>query len=265
MDVSEIIEKARQLVQPQKLPPNNTWDRHRYEIIRHILKEDPEKFLTWSTVQATMFVGEAPYIMGQLQDIKDSKKERYLEAIIEDDFGNPPRLSYWEQSSGNLVHQMFHLKQLEDITKKRVDQFSTIVEFGGGYGAMCALARRLGFTGEYHIYDLPEFSLLQQYYLSNLGYTATFHADERGFDVPPESVDLLIACFSLSEVPANMRSAFFALCKPKYALIAYQDKYAGLDNKQIFDDFARRYEQYTWTKIPPKYSKITNYLIGKRK
>ena len=35
---------------------------------------------------------------------------------------------------------------------------------------MAVICRQLGFKGDYTIIDLPEFSLLQEYYLSNTGY-----------------------------------------------------------------------------------------------
>jgi len=261
MTKDELIARASQLESLAEAP-SFTWPRHRREIVRHMLAGDVENMLNWSTVTATMFVGEAPFIQGELQDLH-GKDKRYLDAIKESDFGNPPRLSYHKQTSGNLVHQMFHIKQLEDTIGKTVDRMRSVVEFGGGYGAMCLLFHRLGFSGEYHIYDLPEFSLLQEFYLSNMGISATYHPVGRGFQVPPDYVDLLVACFSMSEVDQDLRLAFFATCKPRYALIAYQGKYAEYNNHALFKQFAERFDAYEWITLKPKHCQHSNYLIGR--
>ena len=51
-----------------------------------------------------------------------------------------------------------------------------IVEFGGGYGSMCRLVRKLGFKGRYVIFDLRPILALQKYYLG-------LHGVEAGYDL----------------------------------------------------------------------------------
>ncbi|KAJ1474744.1 hypothetical protein T484DRAFT_1831154, partial [Baffinella frigidus] len=48
-----------------------------------------------------------------------------------------------------------------------------VVEFGGGYGCLCNLMHTGGFEGQYLLYDLPVFSLIQTYYLSSNGWTVS--------------------------------------------------------------------------------------------
>ena len=73
-----------------------------------------------------------------------------------------------KDSSNNLLHHAYNLLQLDLHTP--LHKLPTILEFGGGYGSTARLAFRLGFQGTYLIFDLPEFSALQRFYLSTLNF-----------------------------------------------------------------------------------------------
>jgi hypothetical protein len=114
----------------------------------------------------------------------------------------PDTYSNNTQYSMNLIHQAYHLTQWEQATGKRIEHLNTIVEFGAGYGAMALLCRRLGFEGQYIIYDLPEFSLLQEYYLSQFGMIDKMEWNPAE---KPKDADLFMALYSISEVPFEDR------------------------------------------------------------
>lgn len=215
MNAQQLYDKFRRMPNTP-VPPYHTWERHRYELRQHILRgDDISDFTNWSTVQATMFVGEAPYIVNEYLSLCDEWPE-CLPAIAEGVTGNPKRLSFAPETSGNMVHQAYHLLQLRR-TGLDINSMRSIVEFGGGYGAMARLCRKLGYRGKYYIHDLPEFSYLQQYYL-----------EQEGIDFIPgfcENADLLIACYSLSEVSEDTRLQFMSVVNPRCVLISYADVY----------------------------------------
>ena len=49
------------------------------------------------------------------------------------------------------------------------ENFDFIFEFGGGYGAMCEILHRAGFSGEYYIYDVPSMNKIQEHFLESSG------------------------------------------------------------------------------------------------
>lgn len=205
----------------ESLPPliaSNIWQERCLQLREKILTDNPEIFLQWPTVNSTMFVANAPYLINELTPLK----------IQDPGFGGP--VMYSANLSGNYIHQGYHLKQWQDKTGKQVGNLGHIVEFGGGYGAMAVICRQLGFEGDYAIIDLPEFSLLQEYYLSNTGYLdkVQFVSEFSG------DCDLLIAIHSLSEVDLATRSLTLESIQAKHALFVYSCEYEGIDNLAWF-------------------------------
>ena len=119
-----------------------------------------EDFLNWSAIQATMFVGHAPYIPAEWEYVIREDPRRWMNAISHE-YGLAPNT--------NLMHQCYHLANWERFANRRVDSLRTIYEIGGGYGALCLICRRLGFEGEYIISDYPELRLIQEFYLESNG------------------------------------------------------------------------------------------------
>ena len=272
----------------KETPKPYTWARHRWSIRRHLGQtQDASNFLTWSTLHATMFVAEAPYISNELDELMEWEPiKAHPEILDETEFGGAPRLSYMPSTSGNLVHQAYHLYMWAKTTGLDINDVNGIVEYGGGYGAMVLLAYRLGFKGNYHIIDLPEFTLLQKYYLSNV-LPLLFLKDMRltFSDYPkktfsnkqrltfsqhpgwiPSTNPLLIACYSFSEVPVKTRNKFLLFDFSSY-LIAYQDRYDDIDNNEYFRNFA--YDRNTtcdieWHSLLKDIQPGHSYLIGKK-
>lgn len=251
---------------PAEQPEPHRWPRHCYEIHKHAESGDP--LLTWGTLHATMFVGDVSWLeqeywfLRSLDALTGDGWARMKAATREDDFGDPPRLSYDEGASGNLIHQAYHLALWEITTKKRVEDLERIVEFGGGYGAMCKIVRRLGFEGDYVIYDLPELSLIQRYYLSNLGIQADLSVVDGLTDIeriPPG--DLMIGLYSLTEAPIALRNTFTASRFPAY-LIAHQDEYFGENLSRWSDWFMSDRDDLNWKVMENNILPGHRYIIG---
>jgi len=230
------------------LEPETTWDRHRLAFRDHVAENDIDDFLNWSTTQATMFVGEAPYIKMEY-DTLAGEADFWEKAIQEPGIGNPPRLSYAPYTSGNYVHQAYHLKQWLDWSGRKVSELESVYEIGAGYGTMAVILRRLGFEGPYATFDLPELDLLRGWYLSRLGVKG-----EEAVDDP----DLLIALYSVSEMPLEERE----VVKANSYLIGYQAHWDGIDNHRYFDWLTSEHDHVTWFKYSSETYNNHWYLIG---
>jgi len=215
-------------------PPRYTWERHRWEMRRHVQRDDVGCFLGWSTVTATMFAGETPFIRSELEALRAQPdwESRWLPAIQDSGVGQAPRMSSEPSTNANMVHQAFHLMMWNKATLREVRDLETVTEFGGGYGAMCLVASRLGFKGTWRMVDFPEMCLLQSYYLSrhDLGCAVEFLPSEPWVaEDLPTPADLYVACYSLSETPLVERAAYLDGQVGSY-LLALQEQWDDVDN-----------------------------------
>lgn len=269
MDAKHLRKEIRDLPKTPRDTDRDAWPRHRYEIRKHILEHDISHFLSWSTVVATMFVGNNKWVDNEFYELQSRFDfARLKNAILEENIGKPERLLIADYTSPNLVHQLYHLVQWMDVSEKSADKLDVIVEFGGGYGAMCAIVKRLGFTGDYYLFDFPEFLLLQQYYLSQIKQDENVHfkvMDNNRFPVPPAQVDLFIACFSLSEAERELRDAFFGMTNAEWNLIAHQPFFGGDNLTKYYDHYMKLHaEKYNWHVRRNPHLNVCRYVIGEK-
>jgi hypothetical protein len=171
------------------------WGNCQVALVNHLLTTDVTQFLTWPEVLNTMFVGEANTARVEYDALQADDWDYWSDLIRENGFGGAPKLSYDTHTSGNLVHQAYHLMRWQTTTGRRVSELNTIVEIGAGYGALAMLVRRAGFRGRYVIIDLPAFALLQRFYLAQANVEAEWGAPGDKIDA-----DLVIGLWSLSEM-----------------------------------------------------------------
>jgi hypothetical protein len=224
--------------------PDAYWAAMAAAIQRHVGTDGLERFLEWSSVTATMFVGPAAGYLAQEQaELLAADPERWSAVPVE--FGGYP--------DSNLVHQAYHLSQWERHTGRRVGDLGRIAEIGGGYGAMARLCRRLGFAGDYVIYDLPAVTDLQQYYLAATGTAADCRSVFEG-----EACDLLIALYSLSEMGLATQQRYLAGMACQHFLIGVHDAdWWGVDTHAPLD-------AHFWAgqRVEHPYLSGRYYLIG---
>jgi hypothetical protein len=190
-----------------------------------------------------MFAEEVPFVRAEFDELAAAG---WRARLAEDAIGDPPPLTYALDSSGNLVHHVYHLWRFERATGRTLADYDQIVELGGGYGSMCRLALRAGFAGRYVIADLPSFQALQRFYLSQLPAAEPqlgeairlVGADELPAALEPGRRTLMIATWSLSEMPIDTRQRLLAAVLPLAPdhLLAYQPQFSGVDNVAWFDE-----------------------------
>lgn len=247
----DLIPRSKHL----RTPWENTCERLRADI----REKDPNTFLTWPTVVATMFAGGS-YIEQELQSMQgDVNWPKWLQAMQAPSFGGRPSDSYSAyQANSNTVHQTFHLYLWELYTRFSIAKLGRVVEWGGGYGAMAIVLSNLGFSGEYNIVDFPEFLALQEYYLSHT-HPAIESVNFGG--VFQEPVDLFIANFSLSETPFEDR----LIPEAASYLISYQAVFDGMDNVAWFDKYQDDHPEVVWYHFDHPYLDTCFYLLGMTK
>lgn len=221
-------------------PPH--WEYWRWDLWRRAQENKPENFTKWPCVHHCMLVDhwwpevmrtEVDYLFGE--NGQDGALFRGLTT---------------ESEYRNQLHQMYHIRRWQEVTGKRIADMQTIYEFGGGYGAMALVANRLGFRGKYYIYDLPEFALLQQWYLEQHGVTNVEwvgHSAEN-------TVDLFIACYSLSETNYNHRDYTLQRIKAGSYLFLYSGIWEDYDNVVWFTDldFGKTWAHEHIKHLPPE-------------
>lgn len=237
------------------LPPvegTDIWANHRRSLRKHILESDPKSFLKWSTVQATMYVN-APFIPTEYKALPD----RLREVAKGRNFGGMAYRGY----DTNLIHQAYHLREWERVTGQRIESLNRVIEFGGGYGAMCLICQRLGYQGSYWIEDLPELLALQDFYLSN---TAPALLNYFGLPYSYEC-DLFIASHSLSEIEPEERGRVLRGLRANSFLFVFHCEHNGVDNLEWFRQLAKDKPEYEWSSWYTEHLPNQWYQVGVRK
>lgn len=242
------------------------WDRNRAALRQHLKTDKLEDFLRWSTVEKTMFVGDVGFVRKEYDELFSNGVNPFRDwqrVIAEPEIGNPKLL--WGWTSGNLIHQLYHLKQWLDRSRVIVSQLSAICEIGAGYGAMALICHRLGFRGRYHIIDLPELIRLQRYYLGqlNIGRVKWFTLDEY-MKIPVLQDSLLIACHSIGEMPIVVRERLLSQIDADAYLFASSYEFEGVDNETWLQRFADGKPGYDWAQWPHPWQENALYQVGVR-
>lgn len=204
------------------------WEHWRHDLYKRVLTEDVTQFWEWPCIYHCMLVehwqGPVAYELAHLDS-------RYWDAVALPRFGPGDGILMADgYLSRNMIHQAYHIQQWENATGQRIAALDTIIEFGSGYGAMALLCHRLGFDGRYVIYDLPEFSLLQEYYLSHFGLLdkVTWNPKKK-----PKDVDLFMALYSLSEIEPGERMRYLPSVVDSY-LFLYSGQWEKWNNVEWF-------------------------------
>ncbi len=284
-------QELRRRIEAFRIPPSGAdkpseqiWKGFMERFLETVRRDDPRAFLRWPVIRKAMCVGNQPYLTLELLSLRSNPgwRQRWRPALRESPAGHP--LPFWARpsSSGNLIHHAYHLAQFETRTGRPAAAFSSVFEFGGGYGSMCRLFHQSGFAGRYVIYDLPPFSALQSYYLSSLGLPLLaadqLAAAERGITCvsDPRALELALAWAgleralfvgtgSISETPSSVREQIMpeaARCDG--VLIAYWRQFGEVNNHVFFSDWAVRQPDFVWDHRGIKTLPDHFYLFGTR-
>ena len=259
----------------------NNWIANINELFQLLNNKDPREFIRWDVIRRTMFVGNVPYVIKELNYLRKNNWDLWKNAIKESKVGCPTPFLLYPSSSGILIHHAYHLARFENQTGEKISDVHYVFEFGGGYGSMCRLIHNMGCNGNYVIFDFPVFSALQVFFLKMLGLNAELDINTHigGISCISEISQLekiiskmlnkkiiFIATWSISEAPVETRDSILKLVKSfDLFLIAYQKSFGEVDNNLFFSDWIKCMNNIEWynceiTHLPNNY-----YLFGKRK
>lgn len=266
------------------LPSEKEWAENINRLHDLVLGEDPRCFLRWDVIKRTMLVENAPYVSKELHYLKslDSWKTHWAPAITETPVGKPYLYWLYPASSENLIHNAYHVAQLQANTGLTVKDMDFVLEFGGGYGSLCRLFFNLGYKGKYVIYDFPAFSALQQYFLKSIGINVypieSFSHEKSGVfcvssveqlspiikSVSENDKSMFVATWSISETPIEFRRSILDLASSlKAFLIAYQESFGEADNVAFFEDWTKSQKTVEWQNFEIAHLACSHYLFGK--
>jgi putative sugar O-methyltransferase len=227
---------------------NPQWNNYQERILQDFLR-DPNNFLRSKFIAQTMH--HAHYELSNRcinQMLRSVKSRRYLSLLSESPVGNPITDLSCPSSSPAMIQQVHHLMKIEEAFGN-LRTFDRIVDIGGGYGGFTKVVKKLGFTGEYVVYDLPVMHRIQDIYLRAVfGFSedvATIDKIKR-YTKPSNLLEdlkstplrtLLVATWSLSEMPMLLRDELLAVMPyVNSAFIAFQRDFGGIDNINYFHE-----------------------------
>ena len=221
----KLEEKAKNIKQYSK-NLTNTHKEFSNKIYKLILSGKIRYFLNFSFVQQMFFIHNRLFIFRELLEIFRDKNFLFWKKILkEDNSGFPPRYFLYPKSSGNRIHQTYHLYKFNEFCNKNLKTFDLVFEFGGGYGNMARTFKKINPKCVYIIFDTKPVNLIQWYYLNLLKMNASLSIKSKSKiflinDLNDLNVllkkytcknSLFIANLSLSEVPILFRKKNFEL------------------------------------------------------
>lgn len=237
---SEVSKKLRKIKTENS---SNYWNEM-LEIFDHDFKTLPlERFKVWASVISVPFMSQSKsseYIRRGLNAVYEnpSIKDVISEPIVGlDKEVDLPAFQVFSDLPFTM-NRLQHFGHL-DIAKltDKVKDMKRIVEIGAGIGDMADIIHKLGFQGEYIIYDFAEISQIQRWYHRELGLKNIQYVS-RVEDLISDPADLAIATWSLTEMPIDLRDQITQKLKgSKNWLVAYSNTIFGLDNASYMNGF----------------------------
>ena len=278
----KILKKLNNEIKEIKLSKKNKLDTHQIfsnKILNIIQNKDLLNFLQKGYIQQMFFIHNRLFILFELIELQFHKKWSYWKNLIkENNIGNPVRYFLYPKSSGNKIHQVYHLKEYYDHANIDYQKFKNIIEFGGGYGNMATIFKKINKSSNYIIFDTKEVTLLQYYYLKRNGLDVSLNCDKKSevklisnisilkkiiSKTPNNEKNLFIANWSFSEIPLQFRKKLlFIFKKYKYQLFSFQHYFEKIDNLKYFNGIKNKnFKKNISTKIVKLNSKKNNYYM----
>ncbi len=137
-------------------------------IEKNLAKGIEINFLRIPEINGAMVMDKGGKLMKkELEFLNKNANDKVLKKILEEDLvGRPKIICEKYLTSHNAIHNLYHLTNFLSYSKIRIDYGKTIIEWGGGYGHLSSMIKRLEKENTHIIIDLPIFSCIQWIYLS---------------------------------------------------------------------------------------------------
>lgn len=214
------------------------WETMLTEIVREY-ETHPDTFLRQPTISRTVHPGRqgpALYYFGEM-----SKDQFFIETLLpkmrDSSAGAPFRFKLLPQCSPLTVEHVYHLSVMREHFGAFVpdSDITQIVDIGGGYGNLCRLIHDYGYAGKYTIVDFPEMLGIQKTYLEQYGIKDVCYSTLDDMQRPAD-VSLLIATFSVNEMPMESRKILEGCYNHfDYLFFVYNTEFDGINNIEYFN------------------------------
>lgn len=225
------------------------WQKYNAKLEKALLPRPPFSFLQDPIIMMTMFdTAGGQALKKELAFLEKKINNKKLKMLLKEDYvGNPLLLNSSYLTSHTSIRHLYHLIKFLDVSGANLTQIKTIIEWGGGYGNLVKILKRLMVKPcTYIIIDTPLLSCLQWLYLGTvLGKEAVnLLLDGKGsiqinkINLLPVSLlaqysikgDLFISTWALSE--SSKYSQDYVVkhnwFQAKHLLLAYQENRTGL-------------------------------------
>ena len=266
--VEKLKEIARKLQPASDETTTDPWMTHVKNFHKFFIEGDLDNFLREAIIISTMFVGNTPAIDIEYKYLVENHHwdSTWKSAIKDSGIGNPMRYTYNSETSGNRIHCAYHLAQFEERMNYRVKDMDFILEIGAGYGCMTDVCFGAGFRGKYYLFDLPIFSLLQEFYLGTLKESEAYYISDVSEleKIIPTDKSMVISTWALSEFPTSYRDRLLLYClNYRHLLFAYQLEFGGMDIRKYFEMFRETHTEYSWQNYKIKHMHDNHeYMFG---
>lgn len=223
----ELRTRALALPEIEGAPARFSWPSRRQNLRNELISGNVAYFLWFPTIREFLYAGATKEMRWFHRH-----NAQHFSPVYKQKFGERPSLGYPEHADSWDKQQYLLWRMLNYVDDPSA--IKSVVEFGGGYGAMAVVALRYSPEIRYYIYDFPEVSLLQEYYLRNadLFNRAVLVSNA---DHLPRYTDLLIAVCSLSETGEQERWQFLNDHKARNYLLVVQDTFKDVTSGDSFD------------------------------
>lgn len=148
-----------------------TWEQSNRAIVERLSPQPHVAFLRIPEIAWMMFVhAGGDWYDHQIDLLRRSHDAATLHRLLtENSVGAPPLISRAPITSHNSVHHLYHLTRYQQATGADLTALPVVVEWGGGYGNLVKIHRRLSGPQVTNIVvDTPLFTAVQWLYLSSV-------------------------------------------------------------------------------------------------
>lgn len=154
-----------------KLTTIKLWRSFNKKLSEDFLPTPSDNFLRNPLILRTMFASSGgTWLKKQLNYLETNLSSKTLKKVLKEDLvGNPVLANSKYISSHNSINHLYHIARFLSATGSNLSNIRRVVEWGGGYGNMAKIFKRLNRNKiTYIIIDTPLFSCLQWLYLSTI-------------------------------------------------------------------------------------------------
>lgn len=241
-------------------PKRFTWAFRQKDIREKIGGGNLDTLFTWPVTTEALYSMDWTIAEPELAVIQKSPLwPQYALGIRSFKTGNPVRTQHTDIDP-HLVLQAYHIEQLLRYGSLNIE---SIYEFGGGFGGMALLMRRMGFTGRYVIQDLPEMGEIQQFFLTNEGVR-----DVEFTTLPiSDQFSLFISNCAIEEIDGDFREVLertWEEVNADYYEICYTAFWGGRTTMEYMKALAMDKSDIKWIDYMDQIYSNHRYMIGAR-